>query len=64
MDANKYNKKTHLDLFPFVVDILEPRQEESTVVPGSNVSVFLLLLHVNGSVDLRVADVSAKTERQ
>ena len=55
---------SHLDFLPLVVDVLEPRQEESTVVPGADVSVLLLLLHVNRSVDLRVADVGTKTERQ
>ena len=55
---------SHLDFFPLVVDVLEPGQEESAVVPGADVSVLLLLLHVNGSVDLGVADVSAKTEGQ
>ena len=55
---------SHLYFLPLVVDVLEPRQEESAVVPGSDVSVLLFLLHVNGSVDLRVADVGAKTEGQ
>ena len=57
-------RPTHLNLLPLVVDVLEPRQEESTVVPGADVSVLLLLLHVNRSVDLRIADVGAETERQ
>ena len=57
-------RPTHLNLLPLVVDVLEPRQEESTVVPGADVSVLLLLLHVNRSVDLRVTDVGTKTERK
>ena len=54
---------THLNLFPLVVDVLEPGQEEPAVVPGADVSVLLLLLHIDRSVYLRVADVGAETER-
>ena len=43
-----------LDLLPLVINVLQPGEEETTVVPGANVAILLLLLQVNWRVDFLV----------
>lgn len=54
----------YLNFFPFVVNVLQPGQEESSVVSGPDVTVFLFLLRIDRGVDLLISDVGAEAERE
>ena len=44
----------YLDFLPLIIYILQPREEKSTIVSATNISILLLLVRINGSVNLGI----------
>merc|ERR1719210_2649678 len=49
----------YLDFLPLIIYILQPREEKSTIVSATNISILLLLVRINGSVNLLVPEDGA-----